>query len=395
MLWGSTLLAGRVARAQLDLTGAIESRGGDPKSAPCDGPRSNRVYLFEPAAVITLEVTESEPHDSYFRIAFDDDGEDFLDPVSIDPINPARVAEGGSGPARKDNPKCLDNSRDHCGESDFCNVRSTEHETVLYDNIDPHLRTESQETYRWTFQLPYVECTRCTLQVIQVMQDPALGVHGPFDGEDDIYHRCIDIQLKKGVGNSGSGNSDDPVKVGTRERAIMCVEPPTIDPSDPDEPADNTAGAGGRGGASAAQGGSGGRNTQPAPHAGAGGIQEVAGRASASEPQAGQAAEPNEGGAGAYAGADAGAGGKANAGRSSAPSGGKGGSSAAPRPRSAGAGAGEGSTASGGKDAAMATSSDCTAIAIRGSSTWHTLWFISGLSALFALRSRRSRRRLR
>jgi MYXO-CTERM domain-containing protein len=105
----------------------------------------------------------------------------------------------------------MTDSTDKCGTSDFCN-----NSAVLWDNIDPHLGGESAGTYTWTIQLPNVECENCVLQVIQVMEDIAFGFHGPFDGAEDMYHRCIDIKLQKGAGTSGPGNAPGAaIKVGT------------------------------------------------------------------------------------------------------------------------------------------------------------------------------------
>lgn len=209
-----TCFAAMPASAHIDMLGALQSRGGDQKAVPCDGARgAGPVYTFEPGAIITIGVTEGIPHDSYFRIAFDNDGQDgFKEPASIAPINPTRVTGlDGSGTPRTDNPKCMTDSADKCGTADFCN-----NSTVLWDNIDPHLGSESAGTYTWTIQLPNVECENCVLQVLQVMEDIALGFHGPFDGEGDMYHRCVDIKLKKGAGTSGPGNAPGAtVKVGT------------------------------------------------------------------------------------------------------------------------------------------------------------------------------------
>jgi hypothetical protein len=81
------------AQAHIDMVGPLMSRGGDQKIAPCEGKDwgSGPVYTFEPGATITLTAREGVSHDGYFRIAFDDAGDDdFVDPTSIDPVNPDR-----------------------------------------------------------------------------------------------------------------------------------------------------------------------------------------------------------------------------------------------------------------------------------------------------------------
>ena len=69
------------------------------------------------------------------------------------------------------------------------------------DDLSPHLATPGADTkFTWQVTMPNVECTNCTLQVIQVMEDDAS--HGPYDptpgvGVADIYHQCIDLVLKR------------------------------------------------------------------------------------------------------------------------------------------------------------------------------------------------------
>ena len=78
--------------AHISMKGALMSRGGDQKSSPCDGKRGDGPeYTFAPGATITLAVSEDIAHPSYFRIAFDNDGEDFVEPASIKPIEALRA----------------------------------------------------------------------------------------------------------------------------------------------------------------------------------------------------------------------------------------------------------------------------------------------------------------
>jgi uncharacterized membrane protein YgcG len=183
------------AHISLEQGGTHLSRYGDAslKEGPCGvagGTRGTNVYTYEPGTTITISLVETIAHPSYYRIAFDDDGDDgFKEPASIKPIDPKR--------------KCPDGPGDHCGASDFYNAPS-----VLpgMDNLDPHLSSAALPLYTWTVKLPNVECTNCTLQIIQVMQDDLF--HGPYDptpgvGVEDIYHQCIDLVLKRGAVPSG------------------------------------------------------------------------------------------------------------------------------------------------------------------------------------------------
>jgi len=203
--WATALLVmggAPVASAHISLEGGGThvSRFGDGqndlKDAPCGragvvNQRGTNIYTYTPGQTITVTFLETIPHPGYFRFAFDNDGDDdFVDPVSILPIDPNRGCP--YTPAEAGNDKCT--------ASDFYN-----NDTVLpgMDNLDPHLTSTFRKAWTYQVTLPNVECERCTLQVIQVMEDP-LG-HGPFDGVADIYHQCIDIVLTNGGGTGGTG----------------------------------------------------------------------------------------------------------------------------------------------------------------------------------------------
>jgi hypothetical protein len=189
------------AHISLEQGGTHLSRYGDGelKAEPCgraDGTRGTHVYTYEPGATITVSIVEFVSHTSYFRVAFDDDGDDgFKEPASILPIDPAR--------------KCPDGPGDHCGASDFYNTPAV---LPNMDNLNPHIGAlGTSPKYTWDVKLPDIECTNCTLQIIQVMQDD--GFHGPYDptpgvGVEDLYHQCIDLVLKRGVGDGGLTGDD-------------------------------------------------------------------------------------------------------------------------------------------------------------------------------------------
>jgi MYXO-CTERM domain-containing protein len=204
------------AHAHIDvLLGDAPGRAGDQKAFPCDGPRGE-VLTYAPGATVEMNVTEGIPHPGYFRIAFDVDGEDFVEPRSIKPIEKNRG--------------CPFNDKDQCGEPDFCN-----NETVLLDNLAPHPGNllGFGVMYNWKFKLPDVECDNCTLQIIQVMEDTVHGAYCPYDMDvckdeqnptQDIYHRCFDIKLKAGAKN-GSGGSSDAVSLPADKKYVECSKP--------------------------------------------------------------------------------------------------------------------------------------------------------------------------
>ncbi len=200
------LLLPTSAYAHIDMLEPLLSRGGDQKQSPCEGKAwgAGPVYTFEPGATVTLKLRESVSHDGYFRVSFARNESDLKDPVSIDPVNPDRYGPGQ---------KCAkDNPNDNCGQSDFCKFVSTDGgSTVLWDKLDPHIPSGllNGKEWTWNVKLPDVECEQCTIQVLQVMEDAQVLVgalpvetHGPFDGNNDLYWRCIDVKLKRGAGES-------------------------------------------------------------------------------------------------------------------------------------------------------------------------------------------------
>jgi hypothetical protein len=137
------------------------------KQGPCgrtgDGRTTDasRINHFRPGEKIAVEFNETIDHPGHFRIAFDDDGQDFEDPASATDI------QGSPMPP------------------------------VLVDGIpdDPTLG------YTVEITLPDVECDNCTLQVIQVMTDKL----GNGWGTDDVYHQCADLVLSGASGGTEAG----------------------------------------------------------------------------------------------------------------------------------------------------------------------------------------------
>jgi MYXO-CTERM domain-containing protein len=242
----ATCLSASVAHAHisLEMAGEYMSRAGDDddqlKDAPCGmagAPRGSNVYTFEPGQTITIKLVEFVPHPGYFRISFDNDGDDgFMEPQSIMP----------------ENRDCMmDETR--CGKTDFCNTP-----TVLLDNIEPHWEAtilDDAINRSWQVKLPDVECENCTLQILQIMTDPP--GHGPYDLMSDIYHQCIDVTLKRGSGmgaNTGPAMNTVPM--------MVCPQAMVAAPT-------STGGAGGMSGGtagmSAAQGGASGAPAMASP----------------------------------------------------------------------------------------------------------------------------------
>ena len=186
------LLLSGVAGAHISLEkgGGLKSRNGDVnlKAGPCGlagSKRGTNIYTYAPGETVDIKITETIPHPSYFRIAFDKDGDDgFVDPKSIKPIDPARP--------------CPFNADDKCGTTDAANDFYNTPE-VLMDNLDPHLsNSRFGSPYSWQVTLPNVTCDNCTLQIIQVMEDTVHGAYNPDPADPslpDIYHQCLDVVL--------------------------------------------------------------------------------------------------------------------------------------------------------------------------------------------------------
>ena len=198
------LLAGvsQLAAAHIDLQRAGThvakyeqgERGRDTKIGACGNPEgvpTGAVYTYRPGETITIALAEYVRHPGYFRIAFDEDGDDdFMDPRWIVPVDPENRA---GGCPIDDTDQCR--LGDQASEGDFFN-----NTTVLLDNLNPHTCDTAQATYTWNVTLPNVECDNCTLQIIQVMEDPAGPAHGVYntttqDDDNDVYHQCIDLVL--------------------------------------------------------------------------------------------------------------------------------------------------------------------------------------------------------
>ncbi len=188
-----------LAHISLEQGGTHLSRYGDSylKDLPCGkagGTRGTNIYTYAPGSTITVSFVETISHPSYFRFAFQANGDDqFKEPASIKPIDPSRP--------------CPIDSGDHCGASDFYNTPNV---LPMMDDLDPHLAGNSGKKYTYQITLPNIECDNCTLQLIQVMEDNQF--HGDYDptpgvGIEDLYHQCIDIVLKQGAPNGNDGGA--------------------------------------------------------------------------------------------------------------------------------------------------------------------------------------------
>ncbi|HEX3598415.1 MAG TPA: SCE4755 family polysaccharide monooxygenase-like protein, partial [Polyangiaceae bacterium] len=164
----ASIATSAAAHISLDQADTQKSRYGDNflKDGPCGkagGTRGTNVYTYAPGETVPVSIVEFIPHPSYFRIAFDKDGDgDFVPPASIDPVDPSRP--------------CPFNAADKCGMADYYNSP-----TVLpdMDDLNPHMSAPFGQKYTWNVEMPDVECDNCTLQIIQVMEDTIHGAYNP------------------------------------------------------------------------------------------------------------------------------------------------------------------------------------------------------------------------
>jgi MYXO-CTERM domain-containing protein len=119
------------------------------------------ITTFRPGQRLTVRWSETVQHPGHYRIAFDSDGQDF--PVPGTAGMPAGV-------------------------------------TILADNIADKGGGKGV-AYTQEVTLPAEECSRCTLQLIQVMTTAA-----PPYKASDLYFNCADVILSNGTGGSGGGS---------------------------------------------------------------------------------------------------------------------------------------------------------------------------------------------
>ena len=161
------MAAPAVASAHIRLTSHASRYGDEQKSSPCGrtgGERGSNVYTYAPGETITVAWDEYINHPGHFRVAFDADGDDDL----LDPASP---------------------------DDSYTN------DAVLLDDIP-----DASGSYAVEITLPDVECDQCTLQVIQLMTDKL----GNGYGNDDVYHRCVDLVLTRDGAPAGPDAGADP-----------------------------------------------------------------------------------------------------------------------------------------------------------------------------------------
>jgi hypothetical protein len=165
----SLVLVPSVASAHIALTFPAP-RTTSQKLAVCGASgsvRGTNVTTFAPGSTITVTWKETVDHPGHYRIAFDDDGQDFPIPTTTTP------------------------------------GATTGMPTVLVDPIaDVQGSVAGGRVYNQDITLPNIECTTCTLQLIQLMTDkPPYTIDA---ASNDIYYQCADITLSASAPDAGA-----------------------------------------------------------------------------------------------------------------------------------------------------------------------------------------------
>lgn len=197
-----------VASAHIHLTYPLsrtdEAAGNMQKEQHCGATpgRTNRVSTFRPGQTITVTWAETIGHPGWFRVAFQPNGETFgIPPVGntgcrypvVQPCDQNNTPGNFPSTAGQEGPDANNGS------------------IVLKDMIADGLLSQS-------ITFPNMECTNCTLQLIQVMTDKF-----PYTDDiasNDIYFNCADITLSNtapvvdagvpgGDGGGGGGGGGD------------------------------------------------------------------------------------------------------------------------------------------------------------------------------------------
>ena len=221
---------------------------GNLKSGPCGQTTNGRtanVTVFEPGQTITVTWNEYIDHPAYYRVAFDDDGDDGF----------VTRTDGQTDPAA-DDPEAVEAALNM--DAQILAIVTEQNDTTAGASTD----VRSVDV-----TLPNITCETCTLQLIQYMyNNPAQG-----------YFQCADIALRAAgsssdadAGPSGQGGSADASDAGAAAAAGAGGAP--------------SDGSGGTGTSSA---GTGGGSSTPAPSPGSGGAAGSTGAASGGSGPAG------------------------------------------------------------------------------------------------------------
>jgi hypothetical protein len=168
------LFAAGESAAHIDMSTPVPREQGrsrepnaDLKAGPCGqvtNGRTDKVNVFAPGETIEVVWAETTNHPSYYRIAFDRDGDDDLPIFGGSGIGAASIDPRGPCPV--------------------------DGEVILAYDMDDR----AGGTHTLQVELPDVECENCTLQVVQFM----------YDTIRPYYFQCADIALRRPAADAGA-----------------------------------------------------------------------------------------------------------------------------------------------------------------------------------------------
>ena len=182
LLWGAAALA---ALAQLGsahfrlmepASWLQESEAGDPQwMAPCGGNSpedpgkpSGSITNVQGGAKLHLRIRETAFHPGFYRVALAVNSRDEL------PKDPEAVTEPGPN-----GPRSVSGA-----------IQYPPHAPVLADGLFQHISPFDRDQEA-DIELPNIDCSRCTLQVIEFM-----AAHGRNKQGDFSYHHCAVLRIR-------------------------------------------------------------------------------------------------------------------------------------------------------------------------------------------------------
>jgi hypothetical protein len=157
----------------------VQRPNGDPqKSAPCGGTSaepgtpSNIVSKITGGTKLHLKVEETVFHPGHYRVALAVNARAEL---PKDPEVTTREAQNRRGVLAPMSVSAL--------------IMNPVRPPVLADGLFPHT-TRPTAPWETDIDIPNINCTKCTLQIIQFMAEHGLNADGDYS-----YHHCADLQI--------------------------------------------------------------------------------------------------------------------------------------------------------------------------------------------------------
>lgn len=157
----------------------VEDQRGDPqKLGPCGGTSANPgtmsgiVNQAVGGSKLHIKLQETIYHPGFYRVAL---AVKSLDELPPDPVAVTRETEKG--------PWSVSGA-----------IQSNPQMPVLADGLNSHRTRPAAGTqlppYETDVQLPNINCEKCTLQIVQFMEDHGYNKDGGY-----TYHHCADIKI--------------------------------------------------------------------------------------------------------------------------------------------------------------------------------------------------------